>query len=306
MSPQPLPPEYSVAPFTVAGARDSGITDKRMRGLDLDRSVWGIRLPPPQKSDALSSGVARRCVAYALRMPDHAFFSHSTAALLLHAPLPLRHEQSATLHISVPRPSRAPHAAGIRGHKLEVEADHLTMSLGLVHTTPARTWCDLASVLSLHDLVAVGDYLTHWRQPLTSMAELHTVSRTFAGKRGMATIRQALPLISDRAESRPESILRVILELAGLPRPRVNYEIVHTDEGTRVRTDLAFDEFMMVVEYQGDYHRSKEQWRKDMTRRSRLEARGWFVMELNADDLRDPHELAARIRSVLRTRGWRG
>lgn len=41
------------------------------------------------------------------------------------------------------------------------------------------------------------------------------------------------------------------------------------------------------------------QWRKDMTRRSRFEAKGWFVMELNADDLDDPTELVERIRMAL-------
>ena len=39
-----------------------------------------------------------------------------------------------------------------------------------------------------------------------------------------------------------------------------------------------------------------------MTRRSRLEAQGWYVMEINADDLGDPVEIVARIRSVLARR----
>ncbi|MDZ4046071.1 MAG: DUF559 domain-containing protein [Rhodoglobus sp.] len=55
----------------------------------------------------------------------------------------------------------------------------------------------------------------------------------------------------------------------------------------------------LIIEYQGDYHRTRAQWRKDMTRRSRLEARGWRVMEVGADDLRDPRELVARVRARL-------
>lgn len=42
-----------------------------------------------------------------------------------------------------------------------------------------------------------------------------------------------------------------------------------------------------------------------MTRRSRLEAKGWYVMELNADDLKDPDELLMRIRLVLARRNRR-
>jgi very-short-patch-repair endonuclease len=39
-----------------------------------------------------------------------------------------------------------------------------------------------------------------------------------------------------------------------------------------------------------------------MTRRARLEANGWFVMLVNANDLRDPDELVRRIRTVLAAR----
>ena len=97
------------------------------------------------------------------------------------------------------------------------------------------------------------------------------------------------------------------MELCGLPTPRINREIVFAEDGDFVRTDFAFDEYRVLLEYQGDYHRTTMgQWRKDMTRRSRLEAEGWFVMEINADDLKHPDELVARIRSVLRQRGYRG
>jgi very-short-patch-repair endonuclease len=65
------------------------------------------------------------------------------------------------------------------------------------------------------------------------------------------------------------------------------------------RTDLIIDEYKIVLEYQGDYHRKMVgQWRADMTRRSKLEALGWKVMELNADDLLDPEELIRRIRAL--------
>jgi very-short-patch-repair endonuclease len=80
-----------------------------------------------------------------------------------------------------------------------------------------------------------------------------------------------------------------------------------TEQGRLVRPDFAFEEYKTLVEYQGDYHRlTKAQWRKDMTRRSRLEAAGWIVLEINADDLRDPNELVARLAALLRRQGWTG
>ena len=62
----------------------------------------------------------------------------------------------------------------------------------------------------------------------------------------------------------------------------------------------------MLLEYQSDYHSDPENFRADMTRRARLEADGWFVMLINANDLRDPGELIARIRTVLASRVSQG
>ena len=119
-------------------------------------------------------------------------------------------------------------------------------------------------------------------------------------------MRQALPLLCDRAESRPESWLRVIITQAGLPEAAINHAIVDTETGRGFRTDIAFTRHMVLLEYQGDYHRGRSQWRKDMTRRARLEANGWVVVEINADDLKNPGELVGRIRHTLRRQGWRG
>lgn len=108
-------------------------------------------------------------------------------------------------------------------------------------------------------------------------------------------------MLSAFAESAPESILRVIIVLAGLPEPRVNIDVTDRRGEFVARTDLAIAEFKLVIEYMGDYHRtSAGQWRDDMTRRSRLEAQGWRVMEVNADDLLDHVELIDRIRQFAR------
>jgi len=84
--------------------------------------------------------------------------------------------------------------------------------------------------------------------------------------------------------------------------PCDTWRVVETETGHDVRVDLAYAHLKFAIEYQGDYHRSRSQWRRDMTRRTRLEADGWYAMELNADDLRDPVELIARIRTALARR----
>lgn len=302
----PLPPSLGDTPFSVRKGVEHGLSGKRMRSRDLERSVWGVRASATNAGTVFLAQLIARCRVFAVRMPPGAFFSHSTAALLFGVPLPIELERLDLLHISVAAPARAPHAAGIRGHQLALDDDQLQHTRGLVLTNPARTWCDLAGILGLHDLVAAGDALIQWRSPHATVGDLERAARASKGRRGASVIRRALPLLNGRAESRPESVLRVVLELGGLPRPRINHEIVLTDDGPIVRTDFALDEYMMLLEYQGDYHRKKkDQWRKDMTRRSRLEAQGWYVMEINADDLKNPDEIIARIRMVLVSRGYK-
>jgi len=239
-------------------------------------------------------------------MPSTSFISHATAAKLHGIPLPYRLHTDARTHISVPAPARAPHARGIRGHMLQIESHELTVLDGLNVTTPIRTWLDLGTMLSLHDLVAAGDYLIHWRTPLASHVDLVEALASRLDRRGRKALAHALALLNDRAESPPESILRVIVVQAGLPEPRINHDVSDRFGEFVARTDLMIDEYKIVLEYQGDYHRKTPgQWRADMTRRSRLEALGWKVMELNADDLKDPEELVRRIRTLAALRHTR-
>lgn len=297
-SPSPLPPSLHDRAYTVREARDAGVTARRLRALDLDRRVYGVR-----DSAATADAGPSRLRLLAARMPPGAFFSHETAADLLGAPLPYRRGAADVVHVSVERPARAPHASGLRGHSRVVLAGDVRVTAGVRHSSPERMWLELSRSLSLPDLVAVGDHLIGRRRPLTSierLAERNAAADALARSR-RAT--RALALLDGRAESGPESLLRVLLVSGGLPSPDVNHVVVQSEAGRGIRTDFAYPHLKLAIEYQGDYHRSRAQWRADMTRRSRLEALGWYVLELNADDLRNPAELLARIRAVLRRRG---
>lgn len=291
MHPSPLPPHLRGTPFRV---REAGLSPRRLRALDLDRSVWGVRAASP------AIDLPSRCRLVTTRLRSDAVVSHVTAAMLHGMPVPWPSARDPHIHIAVPAPEPAPHARGLIGHSLSLTEADITTAHGIRCTSPERTWCDLGSRLELGDLVAAGDHLIHRRLPLSTRAKLTYRMRRLGPVRGIRTLRAALPLLDDRTESPQESRLRVLLHLAGLPTPRINHAIVETETGWTSRPDFSFPDVQLVIEYQGDYHRTRAQWRKDMTRRSRLEAGGWYVMELNADDLKDPAELAERIQSVLK------
>lgn len=291
----PLPSPLDSAPFTRTEGLAAGLSPNRMRGRDLQVPFRGIRHPGAAPLD-----LRARCLAYQGRMPASAFFCSVTAAVIMRLPLPLPLERSLLLHVAVPAPVRAPESRGIIGHKVQLMGGDLRVWAGLRISSPERTWCELGSVLSVPDLVAVGDYLIHRQSPITTAELLDESIERYPGRRGKPALREAHGLLNDRAESRRESLLRVILIRAALPGLEVNYPI--QVPGYRYRADLAIPQRKVLIEYQSDYHADPTQFRKDMTRISRLEAAGWIVMQFNTDDLDNPRELVQRIHQVLATR----
>lgn len=270
-------------------AKVLGTTPRRLRAADIRSAIWGVR------SASRPVTVHDRCSQFALRLRSDAVFSHTTAALLLGAPLPLRWEQDAAIHVSVPSPEPAPHAKGLQGHSLEFVPGDVVEVAGLRCTSPTRTWLELGTILDLPDLVAVGDFLIRRRAPFVTRSELVDAASGWSGRRGARRLREAAELIDERAESRPETHLRLLLWGSGLKDVQINHTLVDTESGKRARPDFTFAREKVIVEYQGDYHRTVKQWRADMTRRSRLELSGWVVLEVNADDLRAPQDLIQRI-----------
>lgn len=291
----PLPRQLHSRPFSVEAGRQRGLSDERMRGPDLQSPFHGVRSPLGTAS------LRDLCIAYSQRMPATAFICGVTAARLMGVPLPLRLESSRVLHVAVPSPARAPRGRGIRGSSVSVRSGDIREWHSLRISSPTRVWCELASELSVADLVAAGDFLIQWRLPSTTRDALASAVHEFAGRRGLANMRAALPLLDERAESRRESIVRVALSAGGITGIAANHWVT-TSAGYRHRIDLAIPGCKLAIEYQGEHHIDPKQFRDDLTRRSRLEADGWCVMFIGAGDLDNIAELLQRIRLVLSTR----
>jgi very-short-patch-repair endonuclease len=219
-------------------------------------------------------------------------------------PLPWRLESRIVLDVAVPLPRRAPSGAGVRGRALTLREGDVRVRNGLRVSSPSRTWCDLGAELDLLDLVAAGDFLIHHRGGVTTRRHLERAVESHTGRRGRPRLLEALPLLDSRSESRQESHLRVILMRGGIPGLAINLPIT-TSGGFRYRVDLGIPSRRAVIEYQSDYHGDMVRFRRDMTRRGRLEADRWLVILVNIDDLRSPHELVKRIRGQLDQRELR-
>jgi very-short-patch-repair endonuclease len=267
-----------------------------LRGRDLAHPFRGVYAAG--KGDL---SIPDLCRILQARLPDDAFFFATTAAVIMHIPLPWKLEHSRDVHVAVPAPRTAPTGKGIRGHSVRWDASDLRWWGDLRIAAPERTWCDIAAKLSLPQVVAAGDYLIHWRMPMTTPQQLAYAVHRHGSRPGASKLADALPLLNDRSESPKESELRVIIVLAGLPGLAVNLPITTTD-GYRYRADLAFPRRKTIIEYQSRFHDPAPNFRADMTRISRLEADGWVVIQINSDDLDDPDEVVRRVLRVLADR----
>jgi hypothetical protein len=249
----------------------------------------------------------RLAKGYAPRLKPRQFFSHVTAAQLHGIPIPQRLLTNYLLDVSAAAPSRAVRARGVRGHKHAVMRNEVVVLEGLPVSSPIRVWLELAPLLTVEELICVGDYLLWWRNPLATREMLRASVLGFVGRAGLARLTEALPFLSDRSDSPPESVIRYRIALAGLPTPVVNEDLYDAEGRFLARPDLAFAEYFMVIDYEGDHHRTDiVQWRKDLARVPRLEDAGWHSTRVSAEDLRDSSELIARLHRSLRARGWTG
>lgn len=97
-----------------------------------------------------------------------------------------------------------------------------------------------------------------------------------------------------------ESRCRLVLIDGGLPRPVAQHE-VYVGGLFIARLDLAYPHRMVGIEYEGDYHRERQAFRNDIARGNRLRDFGWTIVRVTADDvLRNPQQLVARVRSLIR------
>jgi very-short-patch-repair endonuclease len=327
--------------FAAADARHHGVSKRRLEASDLSIPFRGARLA----ADAPST-VANLAAAYARRMPPAQFFSHSTAALLNDVPLPLGLEGDPRLHVSVFAGSPQPRVRGVIGHQVERNRTGTLVVGGIRMTDAATTWCQLGTLVGVDDLVAAGDFLltgtaaSEGRGPVATIPMLTMAVERHRGSVGSARLRAALPMLRRGPLSRRETLLRLRILRAGLPEPRLNFKVHDPRLGSYVPiVDFAYPEYRIAVEYEGDHHRTPEQFRRDIRRYERLQDIGWLVVRVSAVDVPDvdvaaspetddasretdaaaretdaaaretdaaSRETTDRIAARLRQRGWRG
>ena len=286
-----MPAFDPLQPFTRAEGMTAGMTPWQLRSRDivrLHRNVYVARRAPRT--------LALRATAVLKVAPPGTAISHQTAALLWGGSVPPTSE----LHVRIRREETF-RVDGVRTHKGPMPDVRLWR--GIPVTSPEATFCDLAATLDLVQLVTLGDRLV--RRGRTTPARLEPIAAEWSGPRSSAAQRAA-HLVRPGVVSPPESRLRMLVVLGGLPEPTVNHIIRDPETGDPLRRfELAYQDLRVAIEYEGRQHRDDHEiWAADIDRREEMDRRTWRIVQIISSGLFDnPLRTLQRIDQARIDRG---
>ena len=106
------------------------------------------------------------------------------------------------------------------------------------------------------------------------------------------------------AASPQESRLRLLFLDTGFPKPTTQLPVLESMRVLRA-VDMGWEQFKVVIEYDGDQHRTNRfQYVKDLRVLPRLEALGWNVVRVIKEDT--DWTIVERTYRALVARGWDG
>jgi very-short-patch-repair endonuclease len=272
---------------TVAEAARAGISWN-----ELQAKRWRRVGPGQYAPSKVDDGPLLRLKAVALRLPPGAAFGGPTAAWLNGLDLPPCSpiEVVATEEVGVSARS------GVIFRRIALETDEVVIRQGFRTTSVQRTLADLAWRLGLADAVTAIDEALH--KGLVAIPALEDYSERRRGRKGARRFRRALSLAEQGAESPMETRLRLLLVLAGLPKPELQASILSRAGEPIARADLYYPTHRLVIEYDGSTH--KDSIVEDSRRQNRLIAAGCSILRFTAADVRgNPDSVVAQVKRAL-------
>lgn len=292
MSTQPVPvvPGWPVA-FRGSSAVAAGVvTAKVLRGPRFLRVLPDTYV----RCGAEPPDLRLRSLAAYRYVEGRGVLSGHSAAVLLGADCA---GPDAPAEVTVPGGGQREHP-GLRVHRGALQAAEILPCRGALVTSPVRTAYDLGRRPDLVEAVVGIDALANARR--FDPADVLALARCHPGRRGSRGLRRAVALADRRAGSPMETRLRLILVLAGLPAPEVQFPVLDDVRRRAVWLDLAYPEYRIGIEYEGADHGRPERVLLDAGRYTRLVDAGWRIYRFTKYQVyAEPDEIVAAIGRAL-------
>ena len=160
------------------------------------------------------------------------------------------------------------------------------------------------AVARLIDAIKVGCVLLN--RELLDGVLLQQVLSEEKWRRGVPETAFVLPYLDDRPRSLPEAELLAYVVFSGLPAPEVNRGMTLAD-GTELTTDLLFEDYVFVVEYEGGQHQDdRGQYTADIDRYASYRRNDVAYEQVTKELMRSPKATVRRIHAGLVARGYEG
>jgi very-short-patch-repair endonuclease len=282
--------------FRGSDARKAGlITAGQLRGPSVRRLFQDVYAPAH-----IVVTHELRCRGAALIAPEEAVLTGRSAATVMGVELA---QPLDPVEFVVPEKSRFGPIDGMHIRRTELVSKESRQWAGIRIAKPVRIALDLLLRLSPRKRgwvrrlrIGVPDLDVFLRSGLVRRSALE---RQVWGRRnrGIRLARHAVQLADPRAESLPESELRVILTVGGFrPKPQHNVRKKRVFLG---RLDLAIEESKVAIEYDGRWHNTPDQVIHDRERRQRLMAEGWAFVIVDSDQLATDYSgIVERVRAA--------
>lgn len=277
------------------------IGERAMRALVASgqlRELWcGILVPHGQLLDPL----VRATVALRALGPEAALTGR-TAAWLQGCPAAC----DPTVHVAVPYSRHHRSREGLAVHRGRTLLDDVVLVRGLRTVALDVAVSELLCTDVPRHALAVADQAAALWAVGTERAEFCARISARLGQRPdwRGTLRAAhlLDLVTGKADSPPESWLRLLVVEAGFPPPVMQFEICGLDGRLRYVLDQSWPELRVALEYDG-YEAHEDRGPEDRRRDEDLARRGWITVRARADDLRDPSRILRELDGAFQARG---
>ncbi|MFI9452878.1 DUF559 domain-containing protein [Amycolatopsis sp. NPDC052450] len=208
------------------------------------------------------------------------------------------------IHVTVPHSRRIKSKPGLTVHQADFQPSDVVELDGLATFSLDLALADFLCTGNKRTAFAALDEAMHGLVPdhvrtLRANVRDRVVDRR--DRRGIHRAIMLLDLATGKAESPPESIVRLIVVDAGFPIPEAQYEITTIEGRTLYILDMAWPSRRIALEYDG-FVSHEERRDYDSERDARMAGRGWITIRVSAADLRDPQRFLAELSRAFERR----
>lgn len=260
------------------------------RWMRIDRGVYLIAGAP--------SDWHTRQLAAILAAGRGAASSHLAAARVYRLP----GFDRAGVEVTIPR-GRRYRRSSVRTHEsTDLDRCQIVVRDGIPVTDPDRTMLDLGRYLGIQRLARVVEAAR--RADLVTWSSLISTLARYArkGRHGTRRLRAVILQGAHRTEvtdTDMELMVLGILRDAGLPEPVLHHR-VHDGDRFVAEVDLAYPQWKIAIECDGDVHLLPEVRERDLPRQNDLVLLGWTVLRFSWDrSTARPERIVSEVRAAI-------